>query len=174
MCKQNAICFGNSKKMFLCAAVAAELEMRLMDILLKAFCSFFDECMNRKIKSVFQSLTKILKSAIQDAAKMLTVLNSIAFTQWYLIQGQRTVIPSDLSRELRGASVDHCSPDRGAETHLGHKHVCTATMFPNRQTLMLPVNSDSGIWHFPADAVVWKSKYGVFKLCKDRRIKWLT
>lgn len=38
----------------------------------------------------------------------------------------RTVILSDLSREWREASVDHCSHNAGRETQLGHRHVCTA------------------------------------------------
>lgn len=38
---------------------------------------------------------------------------------------QRTVILSDLSREWRGASVDHCSHNREGETQLGHGHICT-------------------------------------------------
>lgn len=37
----------------------------------------------------------------------------------------RTVILSDLSREWREASVDHCSHNAGRETQLGHRHVCT-------------------------------------------------
>lgn len=49
-----------------------------------------------------------------------------AASLWSLVWGLRTVMLSDSSREWRGASVDQCSHNRGGETQLGHKYVCTA------------------------------------------------